>query len=351
MACELLSKSIARNNLDSRVTSTANMPSTERTGLFYDLTHIRFRYVVLVLGCLVGGSYLRSHLFSGSQPDRATDSHFLRVSAPNHWETKQKENETFISNLLPGTTPDEVIAALGQPQFRDTYNSGVDMLYYRTHEEHMDMFTTRDETTPLVFVDGKLTSHDRLAHGPAFDRKSRNGADHWQSRQTEDSQVIESLNPGAARADVVARMGAPDFDDIVNAEFEVLSWRTHSVSSDGYTARNETTPLVFRNGTLVAVGWAPANNNIDNDINVRVKTNVQVKQAIEQVIQDVQQQTRDGSDPQQTGVIVQQAIEKALQRAINDQAPAPVAPPAPVAAPNSPSNPQSPGDDSATGSY
>jgi len=243
------------------VTTISDLPP-QRTGLFHDLTHIKFRYVVLVLACIGAGSYLRSEIFSGGlvtsvEKVTRTDS-FLKVRGPDHWETTQKNNAAFIANLADGTSPGEVIEALGKPQFDDAYSNNVEIMYYRTHHEHDDLYTTRDETTPLVFIDGKLVNHSRSAHGPAFDKSSANGSDHWSTRQDENATAIAMLKPGENRSDIIEKLGRPDFDDIVNSDFEVLSYRTRSVKSDGYTTREETTPLVFRREKLIAIGNAGA---------------------------------------------------------------------------------------------
>ena len=245
------------------------------TGLFYDLTHIKFRYVMLVLACLATGSYLRNEIFSGDIVDdmdsaRQTDS-FLRVQGPDHWGTRQKQNARLIANLAQDTTPQQAIAALGAPQFRDTYANNIEVLYYRTNHEHSDSYTTRDETTPLVYIDGKLVSHDRPAHGPAFSKSSSRGSDHWRSRQQENANAIAAMQPGEQRLDVIAKLGRPDFDDIITPEFEVLSYRTHAETPDGETSRSETTPLIFQTDKLIGIGMAgttlpaPTDNSADSE--------------------------------------------------------------------------------------
>ena len=58
------------------------------------------------------------------------------------------------------------------------------------------------------------------------------------------------------RSQVVGRLGAPHFSEAFTRdgeEFRVLFFRTRHRHSDGETSRDETTPLVFRNDTLI--GW------------------------------------------------------------------------------------------------
>lgn len=68
---------------------------------------------------------------------------------------------------------------------------------------------------------------------------------------------IASLSPGAPLDEVIKPLGAPDFTDMFSVDgqtWRVLRYRTHRVSADGQTTRNETTPLVFRDGQLIGVG-------------------------------------------------------------------------------------------------
>lgn len=76
------------------------------------------------------------------------------------WEERQEDNRDYIADLRPGMSLDLVRADLGRPDFSEGFTSedgrSVVILRYRTHHRHGDGETTRDETTPLVFVDGQL---------------------------------------------------------------------------------------------------------------------------------------------------------------------------------------------------
>lgn len=76
-----------------------------------------------------------------------------------HWAERQKENREAIAGLELGLRRATVEARLGMPDFVDAFLRGgeeFEVLYYRTHRNHSDGETTRDETTPLVFVEGDL---------------------------------------------------------------------------------------------------------------------------------------------------------------------------------------------------
>ncbi|MEM9303760.1 MAG: DUF3192 domain-containing protein [Pseudomonadota bacterium] len=75
------------------------------------------------------------------------------------WKELQEDNRLYIADLRMGTTIDLVRADLGRPDFSEGYESNgeeIVILRYRTHHRHSDGETTRDETTPLVFVNGQL---------------------------------------------------------------------------------------------------------------------------------------------------------------------------------------------------
>ena len=76
-----------------------------------------------------------------------------------HWAKRQRENREAIADLELGLRRATVEERLGTPDFVEAFVRGADefeVLYYRTHRSHFDGETTRDETTPLVFVGGDL---------------------------------------------------------------------------------------------------------------------------------------------------------------------------------------------------
>ena len=72
-----------------------------------------------------------------------------------------------------GTPSSVVLAELGTPAFTDlvdTPSGELRVLRYRTHRTHADGETTRDETTPLLFRDGRLVVSGELALGRELGR-------------------------------------------------------------------------------------------------------------------------------------------------------------------------------------
>ncbi|MDD3763490.1 MAG: DUF3192 domain-containing protein [Nevskiales bacterium] len=74
-------------------------------------------------------------------------------------KAKEARNRDIISGLALGISAEAVRDRLGEPDFSEAWMEDgheVRVLRYRTHRTHSDGDTTRDETTPLVFRDGKL---------------------------------------------------------------------------------------------------------------------------------------------------------------------------------------------------
>ncbi|TQV88183.1 DUF3192 domain-containing protein [Aliikangiella coralliicola] len=79
----------------------------------------------------------------------------------NHddWREQQRENRELISELEINTPRTRVLTKLGAPNYSDAFEKNgkqYRILYYRTQHRHSDGDTTKDETTPLVFVDDQL---------------------------------------------------------------------------------------------------------------------------------------------------------------------------------------------------
>lgn len=83
------------------------------------------------------------------------------------WKKAQKLNNQVISQLNLGAELASVRGQLGTPDFsesfRDAGNETV-VLFYRTHHEHSDGDTSKDECTPLVFKNGVLTGWGEKAY-------------------------------------------------------------------------------------------------------------------------------------------------------------------------------------------
>lgn len=75
------------------------------------------------------------------------------------WEAEQERNRDAIDTLQMGMSLDAVRADMGRPEFTEGFERDGQqfmVLRYRTHHRHADGETTSDETTPLVFRDGRL---------------------------------------------------------------------------------------------------------------------------------------------------------------------------------------------------
>lgn len=88
--------------------------------------------------------------------------HFYQADPESmNWQERETFNQKQIGTLNLGVTKDEVIRLLGSPDISEAkqIDSGeVQVLFYRTHHVKSDGITTRDECTPLLFKDDKLTA-------------------------------------------------------------------------------------------------------------------------------------------------------------------------------------------------
>ncbi|EKE69896.1 DUF3192 domain-containing protein [Gallaecimonas xiamenensis] len=84
------------------------------------------------------------------------------------------------------------------------------------------------------------------------DNDDRGNSSHTKlERQNRDA--IAGLSTGMSRADVVTRLGTPEFDDQLTDGHRVLFYRTQRKHGDGMTSRDECTPLIFDTDKLI--GW------------------------------------------------------------------------------------------------
>ena len=76
------------------------------------------------------------------------------------WRDEQNINRKNITKLTLGLEYPMVLTQMGNPDFTEAFTTegglAYQVLYYRTHREHGDGETTKDETTPLVFENNKL---------------------------------------------------------------------------------------------------------------------------------------------------------------------------------------------------
>lgn len=98
-----------------------------------------------------------SSLLSGcviSVGDDGIDGHYS-----SDWRDREANNRKHISNLRVGASYESVARKMGVADFDELTSNDqgqVRILYYRTQRSHDDGITTKDECTPLVFVNGEL---------------------------------------------------------------------------------------------------------------------------------------------------------------------------------------------------
>ncbi|MDN3652596.1 DUF3192 domain-containing protein [Thalassotalea ponticola] len=71
------------------------------------------------------------------------------------------ENRKKIAQLQIGTPYQQALEMMGVADFSEVYEKDgqtIQVLFYRTNRKQADGMTTKDECTPLVFKQGKLTS-------------------------------------------------------------------------------------------------------------------------------------------------------------------------------------------------
>ncbi|BCO18072.1 hypothetical protein KUC3_09290 [Alteromonas sp. KC3] len=84
---------------------------------------------------------------------------------------------------------------------------------------------------------------------------SHYGAD-WEDREFNNRKHIANLETGTAYESVLRKMGVADFNELFEKQdgtYRVLYYRTQKTMGDGITTKDECTPLVFKNGSLI--GW------------------------------------------------------------------------------------------------
>jgi hypothetical protein len=80
--------------------------------------------------------------------------------------------------------------------------------------------------------------------------------DDWENREYENRRKLSTLELDMGLAEITSYMGTPDFNELYNKgddNYQVLFYRTNRQSGDGFTTKDECTPLVIKNGKLA--GW------------------------------------------------------------------------------------------------
>ncbi|HEX5793879.1 MAG TPA: DUF3192 domain-containing protein [Rheinheimera sp.] len=76
------------------------------------------------------------------------------------WKKTQRYNQEQINKLTLQASAEDIRTLLGTPDFTESFNKDgetVQVLFYRTHHQKSDGKTTKDECTPLVFKQNRLT--------------------------------------------------------------------------------------------------------------------------------------------------------------------------------------------------
>lgn len=86
----------------------------------------------------------------------------------NHvsWSKIEKENRKMISELSVGTSIASVRRSMGTPDFDELIvknDKEHRVLFYRTQRTEGDGITTKDECTPILFVNGELIGFGQTA--------------------------------------------------------------------------------------------------------------------------------------------------------------------------------------------
>ncbi len=77
----------------------------------------------------------------------------------DNWDERQAKNARYISLMNLGQSRSIVESDLGSADFMEVFQrngNNYRVLFYRTTRTEDDGRTTKDETTPLVFIDDKL---------------------------------------------------------------------------------------------------------------------------------------------------------------------------------------------------
>ena len=88
------------------------------------------------------------------------------------------------------------------------------------------------------------------------DKKSSSRPTSFEERQADNRAALSSFKLGISPAEVIERMGTADFDELLvknGMQYRVLYYRTHRVTADSMTTKDECTPLVFADNELL--GW------------------------------------------------------------------------------------------------
>ena len=81
----------------------------------------------------------------------------------------------------------------------------------------------------------------------------------WEDRQAFNKNFINtlSLDQPTLKSYVIQSLGSPDITEakqVSDINYQVMFYRTQHQTSDGITTKDECTPILFKNGELIAWG-------------------------------------------------------------------------------------------------
>ena len=222
--------------------------------------------VIFALLVLAGGVLFQNVIWSGGADNVNT---YYERHASEDWQSRQQANRLGINQLKPGVNLVDAVSKLGAPDFRDGYgeDGSVEVLYYRTRRVADDGVTNKwQETSPLVFVEGRLVSQG-VYTVDGSDRVRVMDAN-WFQRQEFNNGYIGALplDNEVALTQVLEDLGQPEFSERVGDHIDILFYRTHSDLDDQHTdKRTETRPLVFAGGILIARDFSTPGEMADGE--------------------------------------------------------------------------------------
>ncbi|MGB3724215.1 MAG: DUF3192 domain-containing protein [Glaciecola sp.] len=107
-----------------------------------------------------------SVLMSGCVISVDDDNDYDHYNSRANWQEIEEDNRAHISNLSVGQSIESVRRKMGVPAFDELVVKNDQehrILFYRTQRNKGDGATTKDECTPIVFINGELSGFGEAA--------------------------------------------------------------------------------------------------------------------------------------------------------------------------------------------
>ncbi|MFQ3208463.1 MAG: hypothetical protein ACI9IT_002629 [Glaciecola sp.] len=117
----------------------------------------------LLLTSLLTGTVLLSGCVISIDDNDEDGYHVFNAAS---WEKNEAKNRQFIADASLGISTSSVVDKLGTADFNEMVSSdgdAVQVLYYRTQRVDDDGSTTKNECTPLVFINNELVGWGDLS--------------------------------------------------------------------------------------------------------------------------------------------------------------------------------------------